>query len=480
MKLSKIMQGVKVKNEGFEDLDINEIKINTKEIESGDVYVCLKGSNTDGHLYVKEAKERGAVAIVCEREVDISLPTIIVDDSRETLSKMCSNYFDNPEKKMKIVSVVGTNGKTTVALCAKKVLDHAGVKCGYIGTLGVMYDDKEITAKLTTPDPFFLYKTLFDMANAKVEVCIFELSAHAIYLKKAVTITPDVAVFTNFSQDHLDYFKSMDSYKKVKKDYFLKENIKCAVLNADDELGRELISGIKCKKFSYGIDNPADVFPVNLTCDDIGITFVVNALDEIASISFAMCGKFNAENALAVITLCYALGLTIDQISDGVKSINGIKGRCEMIKLSNNAKIIIDYAHTPDGLKNIILSIKEFCTGRIITLFGCGGNRDSGKRKIMGEIAGELSDFTIITTDNPRYEDPVQIICDIEKGVVSKTDNYIEIQNREEAILYALKMSKANDVILIAGKGGEDYQEIMGIKYPFKDREIVERILNDD
>ncbi|MBE5756841.1 MAG: UDP-N-acetylmuramoyl-L-alanyl-D-glutamate--2,6-diaminopimelate ligase [Clostridiales bacterium] len=480
MKLKELLKGLEIKKIiGNTEIEIKEIKIDTKCVQKGDLFVCIKGNSVDSHKLIKDIKDYGAFAVVAEEKLDTNLPQIIVEDSRKALSIICSNYYKNPEKDLKIIGITGTNGKTTISYMVKEIIEKAGKKCGVIGTLGAFWGEKEIKTGLTTPDPIDLFKIFSKMRKDEVEYVVMEVSAHAIELSKIFGINFFVACFSNLTQDHLDYFKTFDNYKKVKRSFLLNKNNKFVVVNSDDDLGIEVINKNE-DALSYGINNPCDVFAINIKEKSRSIDFTINLFDEIREVKLNLIGSYNVYNALASATITALIGISIEKIIEGLNAFNGVKGRMQVVGDKKGALIYVDYAHTPDGLEKSILSLKKVCKGKVICLFGCGGNRDQGKREIMGEISSKYADFTIITSDNPRYEEPMQIIFAIEKGVLKNSKDYVIIQNRKQAIDYAIKMLKENDALLIAGKGAEEYQEVYGIKRIFNDKDTVIEILKEN
>lgn len=479
MKLSELLCGIETeKTIGNMNVDIKNVVFDSKEVTSGSLFICLKGSRTDGHEFYKYAENYGAAAILTEKKLDTGLPQVIVKDSRYSFSLISMNFYGNVHKKLRIIGVVGTNGKTTTASLIKYILDSYGVKCGLIGTLGTFYGDEEAEATLTTPDPMTLNKIFYDMYESGVTTVVMEVSAHAIALKKINGISFEVGVFTNLSQDHLDYFSDMETYKKTKLSFFDGTHCKKVVSNSDDETGLYILKSVK-GGVSYGIYNPANIFAMNIYEHPRGTDFILNVYDKIYQIESGLQGEFNVYNMLAAASCCYILGVPSQKIAESLNKCLGISGRLERIE-SDKCRIYIDYAHTPDALKNALSTLKKTCenNGKLICVFGCGGNRDQSKREMMGEIAGEFADFTVITSDNPRYEEPMDIICSIENGVLKKTKNYVLVSDRESAIEYALNFAGKNDTVLIAGKGSEKYQEILGIKHVYNDKDTIKEILS--
>ena len=475
MKLAELIKDINVKEIiGNTDVEILGLKTDSNFVSDGDLFICLSGCKFNGHDFAKQALFYGASAIITEKKLPISIPQVIVQNSRVAMSEISANFYSHPDKKMKIIGVTGTNGKTTTTHLIKKIFETAGVKCGMIGTLGSFYCDKFIEPTLTTPDPIELYKILADMVNDGVKVVIMEVSAHALHLDKLYGLRFEVGVFTNFTQDHLDYFGSMEEYKKSKLKFFTDFCCKYKVLNVDDSSYNEFAKASK-ESISYGIYNPSDVFAMDVEDTERGESFILNLFDSVYDVEIALKGDFNVYNSLAAITATAVMGVSVDDIVEGLESVNQVSGRMEKV-YDEEFSVFIDYAHTPDGLKKALLSLKNNY-GKLICVFGCGGNRDKTKREPMGVISGRYADFTVITSDNPRFEEPMEIIFDVEKGVLKESKEFVTIQDRKQAIEYALDLAKKGDTVLIAGKGSEKYQEILGIKHVFKDKDIIEEIL---
>lgn len=476
MKLSDLIKNLDiVKVIGNLDIEVFDVVTDSRFGSSSGVFVCLNGQNHDGHVFVNQAIKNGCVAIISEKELPVSITQIIVSDTRIALSVIASNFYGNIDKKMNLIGVIGTNGKTSTAHLIGKILNGTGKKCGVIGTLGTFFSGVCLEQSLTTPDPLQLHKALKEMYDCGIRTAVMEISAHAIYFKKVYGIKFAVAVFTNFSRDHLDFFNSEENYREVKKSFFSDNECKYIVTNADDELGREI-----SKEFdgviTYSIDNPSDVFAIEIKEDKKGISFIINLFDCVYNVDMKLSGRFNVYNALAGATACALIGVKTERVISGLRSFSCVDGRLEKV-YSNGFNIYVDYAHTPDGLEKVLSALKSITSGNLFCVFGCGGNRDVGKRREMGKISGLLANFTVITSDNPRYEEPMDIIFEIEKGVLEVTKKYVIIQDRKQAIEYAIDNAKKGDTILIAGKGAEKYQEILGIKLPYNDKDMVSEIL---
>ncbi len=473
MKLKQIVSQIDYATViGNGEVEIKGIAIDSKQVRRGQIFIALRGINTDGNDYIAEAIMRGAVAVVSEVTiVDLPVTLVVVNDARSSLAKICSAYYCHPEKSLKFIGVTGTNGKTTVTHLIKGILDKNGYKTGLIGTLGAYYGDNYSETSLTTPDPIELFSTLSDMVSAGVTHVIMEVSAHASRLKKLDGITFDIGVFTNLTQDHLDYFETIENYKQAKLEFLNLNKCKQIVTNVDDETGKEIALSIKC--ISYGVDNPSDVFAINIEESKNGLKFVVNLFDYVLKVETKLIGYFNVYNVMSALIASVMVGVSPQDAVNAIKGLERINGRLESLPSKNGVSVFIDYAHTPDGLSVSLKALRKITPNKLFCVFGCGGNRDTSKRAVMGEISGLNADFTVITSDNPRFEEPMDIIADVEKGIRKATKKYVIIQKRQDAVYYALSMAKKGDTVLIAGKGAEQYQDILGIKHPYNDKDTV-------
>lgn len=478
MLLSKLLEEI-----GYERIigdiagvEIEGIGADSRHVMKGDLFICFRGGENDGHAFAAEAVSCGAAALVVERVLDLPAVQIVVPDGRKAMTEIAAAFYGHPERRLKIVGITGTNGKTTTAHMLAAILKEGGISCGNIGTLGIFYANKEISPELTTPDPIFLYKIFADMVASGVETVVMEVSAHALFYGKVDGIEFSYCIFTNLTEDHLDFFKTMDSYAAAKEKLFLPGRCDCAILNFDDEMGRRL-AGVAVQSYSYALENPADVFAVDIAENFDGCRYVINLFDDLYEIRLNMTGLHNVYNSMAAAVCAAKMGIPVSVIAEGLASLEKVSGRLERVGEMNGADIFVDFAHTPDGLEKSLRALKPHCTGRLICLFGCGGNRDALKRPIMGEVSAQYSDFTVLTSDNPRYEDPFDIILEIEKGVRKHTDEYILVVDRESAIEYAMDKLRPGDVLLVAGKGGENYQEIMGVRHIYSDFSTIRNIL---
>ncbi len=458
------------------DVDINDIVYDSRKAEEGSVFFCIRGLEADGHDYARAAVERGACAVVAMRPLDLpdGVTQVLVEDSRVAMALMSAAFFGNPAAAMTMVGVTGTNGKTSTTYMIKAILEAAGQKVGLIGTITNMIGDEELPAERTTPESADLQRLLRRMADADVDAVVMEVSSHSLTLKRVAGIEYDVAVFTNLTMDHLDFHGDLERYFEAKKTLF--GMCRAAVVNLDDDYGPRMVEGRTYPVIGFGIrEEEAFIAAHGIQITPRGASFMLRIGGQTLPVNLSIPGLFSVYNALAATGAAHALGATGHSILTGLEKLERVSGRFEVLDSHRRSvTVILDYAHTPDGLDNVLRSIREFALGRVITVFGCGGDRDRGKRPLMGEIAGRYSDYCIITSDNPRSEDPLNIICDIEEGILRTACEYIVVENRREAIRRALDEAKGNDVVLIAGKGHENYQEIHGMKYHFDDKEIVE------
>lgn len=471
MNLENLIKNLEAKVIGETNLDILDITYNSKKVKKGSLFVCLCGENSDGHDFAKDAERNGAAAILCEKQVQVNIPQIVVSSTRKALSKVFSCFYDNPQNKLKIIGLTGTNGKTTTSFLIKSILEESGKKVGLIGTQGAFIGKQFFQTGLTTPDPQLLFKLLKQMVDFGVEYVVMEVSAHALALDKTEGIVFEVGVLTNLTQDHLDFFKTMENYKRAKFKLFEGNKIKSAVLNFDDEFGRKLAETITVPFLSYSLNNPSDVFAAKIGNKNGKNKFIVNILDNVFDVESNLIGEFNIYNSLAAASVAAMLGCSTKQIKNGLEKLLGVEGRLNRFNLSNGVVAFIDFAHTPDGIEKALNAIRELKFKQIITVFGCSGNRDKDKRHKMGQIAEKLSDYVVLTTDNPRFENPELILDDIEIGM-EKTA-HTRFVSREQAIEFALTLAKKGDCVAILGKGAETYQDINGVNVPYSDFEVV-------
>jgi UDP-N-acetylmuramoyl-L-alanyl-D-glutamate--2,6-diaminopimelate ligase len=474
------------------DFEVNKLCYNSSFVEPGDVFFAIKGFKTDGNKFIEDAFAKGAGAVFTDSVENAEETRIYkVRNCRKTMAAMSSAFYGYPSHKMKVIGVTGTNGKTTVTNIINSVLEFWGKKTGLIGTNGNFINKRYIQTSYTTPESVELNALLKDMYEAGAEYVTMEVSSHSLALNRVYGIDFDVGIFMNLTEDHLDFHETMDDYFEAKKIMFdsiprinAKSNNTAAVYNSDDEYGKHIVEGTGAERVSFGFSKAMySVEYLRMAFDGMKFDMLVplnGGKTKRVKIETNLTGRFNVYNILAASAALKYLQVPFDVIKEGIKSFNAVEGRFNLIKLKNGASAIIDYSHTPDALLKALTAIREILDetgskGKIITVFGCGGNRDKLKRPLMGKIAVEHSNHAIITSDNPRDENPADIIEEIKTGITS--DNYSVEENREKAIASAVNMSVKGDIILIAGKGHETYQEIKGIKHHFNDREIAERFV---
>ena len=477
-KLSELIldiHALDIKN--FKDVFIESLAHKAADCEPSSIYFCLKGKQNDGHNFAKQAVKLGAKVLVVEKFLDIDAIQILVKNSRIAMAQIAKNFYDKADEKLKIVSIVGTNGKTTTSMVIARILRDCGKSVGVIGTNGVYFDDElSLPCDLTTPDPIELHYIFSQLVSFGVEYAVIEASAHAIYLNKLYGIKSELGIFTNISNEHLDYFETMENYSKVKMNYFNATNMKFAIINIDDIYGRDLAKNLDIPYLTYGIFNPANTFAIDIKTSMGGSDFIVNASDEIMNIKSSLVGDFNVYNLLAGITAALYFKCTPRKIESSIKNMQRVDGRFNVFELSRNRKIVIDFAHTPDGFEKTLSLIKMLRKGKITTLFGCVEYADFEKRKTMGAIADKYSDELIITADNPNFAKVEDIGKDIAMGI--KKCKYKIIEDREMAIIKAVINMQNNDTLVILGKGAEKYQKINGKLVEYSDIEVVEKLVN--
>jgi UDP-N-acetylmuramoyl-L-alanyl-D-glutamate--2,6-diaminopimelate ligase len=480
MKLNELLKGLKYEllQDGG-DYEVNKLEYDSRKVSDHDAFVCIKGYQTDGHKYAASAAEKGAKVIICQEEVEMlgGVTYVRVHDTRKALAVAASNFYGNPKEKLKLIGVTGTNGKTTSTFMIKSILEAAGFKTAIIGTIANYIGSRKLEASRTTPESLELHKLFSEMAEEGVQYCVMEVSSHSLYLDRVYGIEFNQGIFTNLTQDHLDFHETFENYYRAK--LLLFQNSRNSVINLDSEYGVRLLGDIGGRITTYSAEKDADVSGRELKLHSRGVTFTLEYKGETREININIPGKYNVENALCSAAACLSEGISIDDVKLGLEEMLCVPGRCEIVNqgFSLGFDIIVDYAHTPDGLENILRTAREFTKGRLITVFGCGGDRDRTKRPVMGKIGTDLSDIAIITSDNPRTEDPEAIIRDVLAGIVK--DNYIVVENRRDAIKKGIEIAKQGDVIVIAGKGHEDYQILKTGKIHFDEREIVKEILEE-
>ncbi len=470
MKLSSLLKGVKTQDV-YEERVVERVTDKDSEILKNSLFVCVNGNRCDGHSLAKKAIDNGAVAVLTDR--DISIPQqIIVEDTREAFARIASNFYHNPSRKLKIIGITGTNGKTSTCFFIKEILNSMGIACGIIGTVKNSCGDKETDSILTTPEPMELHRLFYQMVKSGYEYCVMEVSSQALSQKRVYGIDFCASAITNITPEHLDYHGCMENYINAKLELFNQSQFAC--INIDDENIKNNIDKISCKTISYStMSNNADYTAKNVVCNENGIKYEYVGMDCISRVQSSLYGKFTVYNTLCAASVLLNLGFNIDHIAKAIENLKSVVGRCEIVPIPKNYTVMIDYAHTPDGLENILLSAREMTKGRVIVVFGCGGDRDKVKRAEMGRIAGELSNYAVVTSDNPRTENPLLIINDILCGMEKAKSKIAVIENRRQAIEFALSKAKKGDIVILAGKGHEMYQIIGKEKIPFDERDII-------
>ena len=476
MKLGELIEKVDIIATAADpDLEVSSVCFDTRKQEAGCLFVAVRGYAADGHRYIAEAVEKGAVCVISEETPDMEdqPPYILVRDSRKALAAVSAAWFGYPASKLDIIGVTGTNGKTTVTSLIKQVVEMcSGGIAGLIGTNGIMIGDEESDAEHTTPESYDVQRYLAKMADAGCRYAVMEVSSHALRLDRLYGIGFEAGVYTNLSPDHLDFHDSMEDYAAAKTLLFA--NSRVSVINIDDAYAEQMISSVTGVLYKYSvIDDSADFVAKNMKLQADRVDFSVLTVGSLNRIVLNIPGLFSVYNAMAVISTLNPLGFEMEDISDALRKCAGVKGRAELVPTGRDFTVMIDYAHTPDALRNIIATVRGFANGRVVTLFGCGGDRDKTKRPKMGGIAAELSDFVIVTSDNPRTEKPGDIINDILSGMKDTKTRYCVIENRREAIHWALGNSAPGDVLILAGKGHETYQILGKEKTHFDEREVV-------
>lgn len=476
MLLSELAMTTGMRYEGS-DVDVASIEYDSRRVSAGCMFCCIVGQLFDGHDFAEGAAQKGASALLVERQLPIDLPQIVVKNARKAMAEMAAAFYGYPQREMQILGVTGTNGKTTSTYMVKAIAEQAGKKVGIIGTIRNMIGGESLHTERTTPESVDLFRLLRTMADARVDLVVMEVSSHALEQFRVHGIKFDVALFTNLTQDHLDYHKSFENYLQAKKTLFL--NAKKAVVNVDDPYSDRIMEGLTIPILTFGIRDRADISATDIDITPLGVRFDLHTPEGEVLMNLAIPGLFSVFNAMGAVGMAQSAGIKLSCIKDGLESVTSVSGRLESIKTNRGFSAFVDYAHTPDALENVLKTAREFAKGRVICVFGCGGDRDRAKRPIMGEIAGRFSEYAVITSDNPRTEDPMSIIESIEEGMKRSGTKYTVIENRREAIRHALQLAEENDVIMIAGKGHENYQEINGTKYHFDDKEIVEELLKE-
>lgn len=476
MTIAELLKNIKIKRvDGSLDKEIKGLAYDSRLVKNGFLFVAVRGFSVDGHDYIKDATDKGAAGVIVEKAVYLQDGTTViqVDDSRKTLALLSTVFYGEPSQKLSLIGITGTNGKTTTGYIVKSILEAWGKNPGLLGTIKYITGKKILNALNTTPESLNLQGYLAEMVDNNMEYGVLEVSSHALELKRIEGCSFKVAVFTNFSQDHLDFHGTMQKYFLAKSRLFkyLSED-GVAVLNRDDPMLKKLAGKLRCKVITCGIGKGAMLRAENIKeYGTMGLSFDIRTPDGKFAVKSSLIGRSNIYNILMSAGTAYALGVHVEAITAGITGMQPIEGRFEKIEEGQEFLCVVDYAHTEEALKKLVEESRLITKGRIITVFGCGGDRDRNKRPKMGAAAADLSDIVIITSDNPRTEEPRQIIKEITGGI--KTDNYIVEIDRAKAIEKAVSIAKAGDTVLVAGKGHENYQEIKGVRHPFSDKKVL-------
>ena len=478
MQLHDLLEGLEILSLRADPTkEITGVSYDSRDLEPGHVFVAISGTETDGRLFAAEAVERGAACVICEEELE-ALPCAVVPSARRALAVTSANWYGHPARELTVVGITGTNGKTSTSYYTKHILERAlGAKVGLVGTIQNMVGNEILPAGRTTPESADLQALLRHMADAGCTHAVMEVSSHALALDRVYGIPFAVGIFTNLTQDHLDFHRTMEAYCDAKALLFMQ--CQTGVCNSDDPWRERLLRGSTCRTVFYGLDSPADIRAENICLSGSGVTYDAVAEGERVSVWAATPGRFTVYNTLAALAAGRELGVPLADGAEALRSASPVRGRLEPVPTHGRPyHVLIDYAHTPDALENVLTAARAFAPGRVVALFGCGGDRDRTKRPQMGAIAARVADFSVVTSDNPRTEEPSAIIRDILAGMEG-CDRYAVVENRIEAIHYALSHAMPGDVILLCGKGHEDYQIIGHTKRHLDEREIVEAFLKD-
>ena len=472
MKLQELLKDVAVlRCTAAEDTEICEVRYDSRAVQPGDLFVAIRGYATDGHRYIDKALAQGAAAVVCE-EAPEGAPAVVVENARRALAQIAANRFGHPADSMVMLGVTGTNGKTTTTYLVKHMLEAAGHKVGLIGTNQNLIGDEVIETERTTPESYELHALFARMRDAGCTHVIMEVSSHSLVLDRVYGIRFAVGAFTNLTQDHLDFHKTMEEYRRAKALLFAISDK--GVINLDDPAAKAMLADAQCPCLTFSCEkDAADLTAKNLKLHADGVEFVAATKGDLARVKLPIPGHFSAENALTALGIVLQLGMPLADAAKSLATATGVKGRVEVVPTDTDYTVLIDYAHSPDGVENVLRAVRGFAKGRVVALFGCGGDRDRTKRPKMGKIAADLADFCIVTSDNPRTEDPKTIIDDILEGMKGTKTPMQVIVDRPEAIHWALAHAKKDDIIVLMGKGHETYQQVNHVKHHMDEREIV-------
>ena len=484
MKLNQLLERLEYQvAQGSDEIEITTLINDSRKVETGSVFVCISGAVSDGHKYIPDVAEKGAAAVVVERDVEAPehMTVIRVEDTRYALALMSAAYFGYPAEKLKVIGITGTKGKTTTTYMIKSILDSVGYKVGLIGTIEAIIGEKRIPAANTTPESYTIQQYFAQMVEEGCECVVMEVSSQGLMLNRTAGIPFEIGIFTNLGHDHIgpNEHKDFDDYKRCKGLLF--KQCKVGIANVDDKYFRDVFQGATCRTETFGFSEEADLRAENVRLVSrpgyLGVAYHVSGVMDF-DVEIDIPGTFSVYNSLTAISVCRHFNVPVEKIKEALRKAK-VKGRIEMIKVSDEFTLMIDYAHNAMSLESLLTTLKEYHPKRLVCLFGCGGNRSKDRRYEMGEVSGRLADLTIITSDNPRFEEPQAIIDDIKTGIGRTNGKYVEICDRKEAIRYAIEHGEPGDVIVLAGKGHEDYQEIRGVKYPMDERVLIAEVLEE-
>ena len=482
--LNTLLSGFKHEIVQGDDKEISAVIYDSRKLSPGCIFICIVGANFDGHDYAQAAIDAGASAIVIEHDIEIAdnsdITIIKVDNTRFAMAYISAAWFDNPADKLKVIGITGTKGKTTTTYLVKSILEHAGYKCGLIGTIEIIIGDAHIHADNTTPESYLIQEYFSKMVEAGLDCVVMEVSSQGLMLHRTQGFIFDIGIFTNLEPDHIGPNEHTDLSDYIHCKSLLFKQCKLGIFNADADHFDEILAGHTCNFITYSIDKDSDLHAANISLINkpgiLGVEFDVSGLIN-SHITIPNPGIFSVYNALCAIAICQAFNISAQTMQDGLRSAK-VKGRIEPVAISDEFTLLIDYAHNAMALESLLVTLRAYNPGRLVSVFGCGGNRSKLRRYEMGEVSGKYADLTIITSDNPRFEEPQDIINDIKIGIEKTTGQYIEICDRKEAIAYAIHNAQPGDIIVLAGKGHEDYQEIKGVKYPMDERILIADILD--
>lgn len=484
MKLAGLLEHLKYEViSGNDQMEVTALVNDSRKVTDGAAFVCISGAVVDGHNFIQDVALKGAAAVIVEKEVETpeGMTVIKVEDTRYALALMSAAYFGYPAKEMKLIGITGTKGKTTTTYMIRDILKHVGYKVGLIGTIEAIIGDKKIPASNTTPESFTIHQYFREMADAGCDCVVMEVSSQALMMHRTAGIQFDLGIFTNLGKDHIgpNEHKDFEDYKRCKGMLFTQCDV--GIANADDEYFKDVFKNATCKTETFGFTKEADLRAENTHLISkpgyLGVAYHVSGLMDF-DVEIDIPGTFSVYNSLTAIAVCRHFNVSEEVIRQALKSAK-VKGRIEMIKVSDEFTLMIDYAHNAMSLESLLTTLREYHPKRLVCLFGCGGNRSKDRRYEMGEVSGRLADLTVITSDNPRFEEPQAIIDDIKIGIGKTDGNYVEICDRKEAIRYVIEHGQQGDVIVLAGKGHEDYQEIEGVKYPMDERVLIAEVLEE-